>query len=244
MPFTLNPFTGNFDFKGLNYVSKSAAPTTSDTGYAVPTLWVDTANNALYLLAANDGTTATWTELGAGGGGGLIPLDEQTASASSSIDMTTGIDSTYGVYLVTMENVRPTTEANPFWMRTSTDGGSSFDSGASDYGYSRTQNESIAGFISSTDNSDSKLPLVASTDPGNVGGESLSGNVWIYNPSNASYNTNVASSLVVNTRFGSFGHYTIHGCRKSTGDVDAVQFLFNGTTVATGTFRLYGISNS
>lgn len=62
-----------------------------------------------------------------------VLLDTQTASASASLDFTTGIDSTYDRYELEIVDLVPATDAVSLYLRVSTDGGSSYKSGASDY---------------------------------------------------------------------------------------------------------------
>jgi hypothetical protein len=57
--------------------------------------------------------------------GSLILLSTQTASASSSISFTSGIDSTYKEYLFIFNNIHASTQSQ-FQFQTSTDGGSSY----------------------------------------------------------------------------------------------------------------------
>lgn len=58
MPDTINLLTGDIEYRGLSYVKKSAAPTTSDTAYAVPSGWLDTTNNEWYIHLGS----GTWTK--------------------------------------------------------------------------------------------------------------------------------------------------------------------------------------
>ncbi len=55
-----------------NYVEKkTAAPTTADTGYEVGTLWLDTTNDALYILVVNT-TTPIWLRLATSANDGIV----------------------------------------------------------------------------------------------------------------------------------------------------------------------------
>jgi len=45
----------------LPYVLKTVAPTADDTGYQVPTLWIDTTNDLSYILVDITSGVATWT---------------------------------------------------------------------------------------------------------------------------------------------------------------------------------------
>jgi len=45
----------------LPYVLKTVAPTVNDINYAVPTMWIDTTNNAFYILVDITDGVATWS---------------------------------------------------------------------------------------------------------------------------------------------------------------------------------------
>jgi hypothetical protein len=64
---------------------------------------------------------------GIAGGGTLVLLSTQTASASASISFTTGIDSTYDEYIFKFINIHPATDSVNFTFNLSTDGGSSYN---------------------------------------------------------------------------------------------------------------------
>src|SRR6056300_1725488 len=59
--------------------------------------------------------------------GDLILLSTQTASASATIDFTSGIDSTYDSYVFKFINIHPQTDTVYFQMNLSTDGGSTYN---------------------------------------------------------------------------------------------------------------------
>src|SRR6056300_1922782 len=58
--------------------------------------------------------------------GDLILLSTQTASASATIEFTSGIDSTYDSYVFKFINIHPQTDGQQFRFQTSTDGGSNY----------------------------------------------------------------------------------------------------------------------
>jgi hypothetical protein len=65
---------------------------------------------------------------GIAGGGTLILLSTQTASASANISFTTGIDSTYDEYIFKFINCHPATDGVNLQVNlSSTDGGSNYN---------------------------------------------------------------------------------------------------------------------
>src|SRR5210317_2499009 len=59
--------------------------------------------------------------------GDLILLSTQTASASATIDFTSGIDSTYDSYVFKFINIHPQTDGYNFIFNGSSDGGSNYN---------------------------------------------------------------------------------------------------------------------
>ena len=91
-----------------------------------------TSNSATHL--ATQQSIKAYVDANAGGGD-LVLLSTATASSSSTIDITSSIDSTYDVYLVQLNNVVLSTNTT-LYVRTSTNAGSTWDSGSTDYRYS------------------------------------------------------------------------------------------------------------
>ena len=58
--------------------------------------------------------------------GKLTLISSATASGSSSVEFTSGIDSTYDEYIVYMVDVHPETALQNFGWQASTDGGSTY----------------------------------------------------------------------------------------------------------------------
>ncbi len=79
------------------------------------------------LNFANNNSLSAITALPASiSGGGLNLISTQTASSSSTISFTSGIDSTYKEYIFKYYNVHPSTGAS-LYMNLSADGGSNYN---------------------------------------------------------------------------------------------------------------------
>jgi hypothetical protein len=79
-------------------------------------------------------TSGSLTIDGAAVGGGASLISSATASNDGSIEFTLD-NSTYSSYQVVLDSLLPATDGANLYMRFSSDGGSTFDSGASDYEY-------------------------------------------------------------------------------------------------------------
>ena len=150
---------------------------------------------------------------------GITLIEEQTPSAAASADFTTGIDATYDEYVFVLTSVVPATDAVVAWVRTSTDGGSTFDSGASDYAWSN--NSWVTADASHNSTADSELVIHGNTNVGSDTNENgISGRVRLYAPSDTTYTRLDWQTSQVNGG-GNIVTSTGAGERLSAADVDA-----------------------
>jgi hypothetical protein len=166
----------------------------------------------------------------------VVLIDTQTASTSSTISFT-GLSSTYAKYVVELLGVTPDTDTVTLQLRTSTDNGSSYDSGASDYSWTRivTKSNTIAAAQDTADDSIELHAFPTGTGTNDV----VNGSVTIFDPSATTY-TMIRSdfSTIDDDDAITLGSYV--GVRLSAADVDAIQFSFDSGNIASGTFKLYG----
>ena len=166
-------------------------------------------------------------------------------SATAASAFTSGIDSTYKLYIFKFYDVRPDTDNIKFAVDFSTDGGSN-------YGMTKTTTGFYAYHTEADDTPvltySTNHDLAQSADPQKVTdgvdtGEadaSAAGELFLFNPSNTTYvkhfygtSNNKGGSTIVNNYFG--------GYVNSTSDVDAVQFEFESGNIATSVIKMYGV---
>ncbi len=174
-----------------------------------------------------------------------VLLETQTASNSASIDFDSGVNfSTYKKYEIELIDVVIATDNAELFVRTSTDGGSTYDSGASDYawGYYRVLTGTTP--LVNGDSADSKINITY--DPGsgvgwgNAAGEAFNGEFSLWNPSGTNKTIiNFVVSGIRNT--GNLMNLTGAGSRQSAANVDGIQFLMSSGNIVSGTFKIYGI---
>jgi len=179
-------------------------------------------------------------------GGALTKISTATASTSASIDFT-GLTSSYFLYIIRYSNLQPATDATTLILRTSTDGGSSYDSGASDYSWSLFQANESGSESGSADTADSSITVLGvaggSDEMGSGANEMGCGNIYIFNPSAAKYSFVFCQGTYFNEATQLITNYS-GGYRISAADVDAVQLLMDAGNISIGDFVLYGVSNT
>lgn len=182
----------------------------------------------------------------AGSGGGLVLLAVATANNSATVDFTSNIDSTYEEYIISGTSIIPATDGQALHLRTSSDGGSNFDAGASDYEWNGLQ-ITTTGVTQSNSTGDTEIDFTVGNGFGfgNQTGEGMNVIVRLMDPSDTALNTAV--------RFDAFGSTSTNGdprfgigsgFRATAQAVNAVRFLFGAGNISSGEFRLYGVARS
>lgn len=174
---------------------------------------------------------------------GLVLLDTKTASSSSTLNFT-AFSSTYDNYLFKFDALIPSTGgAFNFAMRTSTNGGSSYDSGSS-YAWVKTIHNSGSTTTTTTASDSSTAWELAANNDLNTG-QQFSGDLELFDVNNSSNWTSGSSRIVMNRTgggSGKFNRYLVEGGYFGTTVVNAVQFLFTVGNITSGKIYMYGYS--
>lgn len=161
-------------------------------------------------------------------------------SSDATVDFTGFDASVYDDYEIELQNVVPATDAVGFQLRTSTDGGTGYDSGASDYSYAIHGLESDTTRTDVGSAGDTRIIISSSRQVGSDAGEDgVSGIIRIHGPG-AAEKTTVTWAVGY---FGSNGNFTTavgSGARLSSADVDAVRLLFSSGNLESGRVILRG----
>ena len=199
------------------------------------------------LLFAKNNSLSAVTALPASiSGGGLNLISTQTASSSSTIDFTSGIDSTYKEYIFKFINIHPSADGSQFLFNLSADTGSN---------YNVTKTTTAFRSFHSEDDSATGLgyytggDLAQSTDfqrfadsLGNDNDQSLSGTFTLFNPSSTTF----VKHFIANVNYSYDADYSLQyfmaGYGNTTSAINAIQFKMNSGNIDSGTITLYGIN--
>ena len=197
-------------------------------------------NDAGTMRMTSVETMATY--MGAKIGGGLEFIATADASDTATISFTGFDSSKYDSYLFTFLNVVSAVNHESLLLYTSSDGGSNYDTGSSDY-VSQYRGDSggagFAGFDATSANIN--VSVSQGTDSGEEGG--VSGHMFMYSP-HIALPTRVIGQSFFKYRDGNATLIQTSGQRNSSADVDAVQFKYNSGNIASGTITMYGMVNS
>ena len=176
-------------------------------------------------------------------GGSLNLLSTVTiSSGTSSVDFTSGIDSTYKEYRFSYINVHGPNEGLQVGFR---DGGSNFDAVKTTtfFKASHAENDSDTD-LSYRVNADiaqgTGLQSLGST-PGTDNDQSITGYLHLFDPSNTTFVKNFVSECTTNADAGTLQHTFVAGYCNTTSAIDGVQFKFN-SNIDSGIFKMYGVT--
>jgi len=179
-------------------------------------------------------------------GGGLNLISTQTASSSSSLSFTSGIDSTYKEYIFKFINCHPATDNVDFTFQGSTNTGSSYGVTITSTHFRTYHDEADSGtaleYSSSDDLAQSTNYQVLAASIGNENDESVSGTIHLFDPSNTTF----VKHFISTSNNYNYNVYTksqfVAGYFNTTSAIDAVDFKFNSGNIDSGVIKLYGVS--
>tara|TARA_R100000458_G_scaffold52062_1_gene53325 strand:+ start:505 stop:1107 length:603 start_codon:yes stop_codon:yes gene_type:complete len=188
--------------------------------------------------------------LPSGYGGALVHIKTLTASSSSNLSFVHGssdvvLDSTYRTYIFKLINIHPSAQAF-FGFNFSTDAGSNYNATKTSTNFRAYHDEGDSSTdLDYKDGDDIAQGTGQVLTAGNLGtgnDESLSGELWLFNPSSTTYVKHfIWRSSCVQSAPAAFDCY-VTGYANTTSDVDAVQFAMASGNIDSGTIKLYGIA--
>ncbi len=231
-------------------VTSSGTVYTIDSAVVTLSKIANASANSKLLGSGASGSGSSYSELTLGTGlsmssttlnvsGAPVLLEQHTASASATLDFTTAISSTYDEYLIEFVNVIPATNAGTLWMRMSTDGGSTYDSGTNYSHLAFGTNRFGGAATGAVDSGGTKIILTQSAVD-NTSTAGISGSLRLFSPGSTSVHKNIVGTLNYLTG-GTLETTQNTGWYRSTTAVNAFRFLFASGNITSGIIRVYGI---
>jgi hypothetical protein len=179
-----------------------------------------------------------------GGGGGLVLLEQHTASNSADLEFTTALSSTYDVYQVEFVALVPATTSVNLWMRVATSG-TAWDT-AANYSWANARFIYVGTTTNGGSGASNSTQIVLHTGSAELTNVANNGGVSGFLKL---YNWNIG---------GAFPHLTgefdavyatpielggvVGGTYQITTPIVAFQFLFSSGNIVSGTVRVYGLA--
>lgn len=172
-----------------------------------------------------------------------IPGIQKIASGSStsiaSLDITQTDSAKWKHYLLVIHNLVPATDATALYLRTSTDGGSTFATDAAYYwagddsdGTSLVVNGGAAA---------AALTIGVAARHGTATGEVGAGLIWILNPHDANTRTRMIWDYTHVDAVAAFKHIHACGHHNANENNNAFRLIFQTGNIASIKWTLYGI---
>jgi len=196
-------------------------------------------NNSISAITAASGLAS----------GAMTLISTTTASSSSTLSITSGIDSTYPIYLFKFINIHPSADSSDLGFQvdtgTNTNYNLSITSTSFQTGHAEDDSENPLGYETNDDQANGTgFQMITQTNAGNANDESSSGQMFLFNPSSTTFVKHFISRL--NTTWsanGTFEKYAA-GYINNTAAITRIQFKMNTGNIDAGLIKLYGIKDS
>jgi hypothetical protein len=176
--------------------------------------------------------------------GKMTLISSQTASASASIEFTSGIDSTYPIYRFEFINIHPATNLAELRFQGSTNGGSSYGLTITSTKFEAYHNEADTatslGYNTGVDLAQSTSFQTIIDATGNNNDDSGSGYLYLFSPSSTVYVKHFMARNNHSYPAFSIDDY-IAGYFNTTSAINAIKFQMSSGNIDSGTIKLYGI---
>ena len=199
------------------------------------------------LNFANNNSLSAITSLPASiSGGGMTLIQEQTASSSSTISFTSGIDSTYDEYVFKFYDIHAGTDNTDFMFNASIDSGSNYNvvktTSTFQAYHNEAGNDQALGYDTSDDLAQSTAFQQLLKNIGSDNDQSGAGTLTIFNPSSDTF---VKHFIATGNSYNHNDYVTntfTAGYFNTQSVINAIQFSMSSGNIDSGVIKLYGIS--
>ena len=179
-------------------------------------------------------------------GGALNLISTTTASSSSSLSITSGIDSTYKEYIFKLINIHPEEDNKELTFNLSIDSGSNYNvtktTAVHIHQHGEDDTNANSEYSTERDLAQSTSYQKISKDLGNGNDESASGFLHLFNPSSTTFVKHFMTRT--SSYFGSDRSVDMYvgGYGNTTSAVNGIDFKMSSGNIDSGIIKLYGVS--
>ena len=194
----------------------------------------------------NDATVSGITSIAIGATDNTYHLiSTNTASSSSQIQITSGLDSTYDAYVFRFIDIHPETDAVNFLVDFSIDGGSNYNLNKQTTFFQSQHKEdgsdASLGYNTSGDLQNTTGGANIDRFLGNDADQALSGELWLFRPDSTTFVKHFRSRTQVAERNDYSQDAHLQGYVNTTSAVNAVKFTMSSGDIDSGLIKLYGV---
>ena len=175
-------------------------------------------------------------------------ISTATASGASSVDITSGIDSTYDEYMFVFTDINPATDVQPFSFQVNAtdDPGGDFDTSliTSTYfiaSHDEADEETSLGYHTGHDQAQGASFQDMNHSVGSGSDESCAGIMHLFNPASTTYVKHFYSTMNIYHSSSRSAQYFTAGYINDTTAIDEIRFKFASGNFD-GVIQLYGIA--
>jgi len=199
------------------------------------------------IKVANNNSLSAITSLPAAVSGGAMTLiSTQTASSSSTISFTSGIDDTYDEYVFRFYDIHPSTDVKSLSFQADTGTNTSYNQAITStvfFSQHAEDNSSTAlSYSTGRDLANATTFQTLSIDAGNANDESVAGYLHIFNPSSSVFVKHFIAVSNSPTNGTHSANMFTAGYWNTTTPLTRFQFKMDGGDIDSGVIKLYGIS--
>ena len=198
------------------------------------------------LFANNNSLSAITTKPSGLSGGSMNLISTQTASSSSTISFTSGIDSTYDEYVFKFYDIHPATDNTQFSFQvdtgTNTNYNQTITSTFFDAYHDESDSDNAVGYRTALDQAQGTAFQNLTGFSGNGNDECSSGTLHIFEPSSSVFVKHFISNINDYTFANYISSSYVSGYINTTTAITRVQFKMASGNIDSGTIKLYGVS--
>ena len=176
---------------------------------------------------------------------GPILISTSTASDSSSIDITSGIDSTYDEYMFVFTDINPATNGSEFQFQVNADGGSGFNETMTTTffrsGHDESDTHTFLAYDTGSDQAQGTAYQRLSTQVGNGADESCSGGLHLFSPASTTYVKNFTAEVHEYQSNDYAIDQFLGGYINTSTNLSEISFKMSSGNISSGTIKMWGI---
>ena len=199
------------------------------------------------LLFANNNSLSAITALPASiSGGAMTLISTQTASSSSTISFTSGIDSTYDEYVFKFYNIHPATDRAFLQFQVDTGTNTNYNQTITSTYFHAFHDEADSNtalnYVTSKDQAQGTGFQTISYNTGNANDECNNGELHLFAPSSSIFVKHFISRFATADDAGFSDNPHCAGYVNTTTALTRVQFKMSSGNIDSGVIKLYGVS--
>ena len=177
--------------------------------------------------------------------GNLVFISRSTASSSSSVSITSGIDSTYKEYIFIFNNIHPATDNANLQFNMSIDGGSNYNVTKTSTHFRAYHTESGSstglGYRTGDDLAQGTGYQTLVLEGGNDNDANSVGILHLFDPSNTTFVKHFIFTGMTDASGDTARPTYVAGYGNTTSAVNAVDFKMHSGNIDSGTIDMYGV---